>query len=192
MPTFLSDPSPSLYLLLIVAAVVAAFVCYRQQTRKSCYVASVFGGVLLLVFTIDVLFESPREEATRKVKAMAAAATAHDADKFVEHVSPSFSVGGGNRDKLKTTISSGIIQQYDVRAAVWDFGRDTFKEISDGEIEIGFMSKGESLKMSGFVLRYTRARFVRDPDGQWRLKDVKFYNPAENGLNAEDPIPGFP
>ncbi len=190
MPTLLSDPPPILYLLLIVGAIVGVCFAYSKQDRRAFRIAGITVGLLLLVFLLDLFFESPREEATRKVQAMAAAATAANGDGFVEHVSPTFAVGPANREKLRTTVSSGIVKQLGARVAVWDFGHDTFQWISDGEIEIGFMSKGEAA--NGFVMRYTRTRFVRDPDGQWRLKDVKFYNPADRGLNVEEPIPGFP
>ena len=60
-------------------------------------------------------------------------------------------------------------------------------------LEIGnsFLAKGEAGGQQGAVLRYIRTRFVKEADGAYRMKSMKFYS-LENGNRAEEPIPGFP
>ncbi|MDB5306640.1 MAG: hypothetical protein JWO38_842 [Gemmataceae bacterium] len=191
MPTFLSDPPPWLYLVLIAVVVATGTLAARNQDRRSLARFGFAAGVLFLVFLIDRLFESPREEATRKVQAMADAATAADPIRFIESVSPTFETNGANRDRLKASPAWSLIRAHTARIAVWGFGQDAYDRISETEIEIGFYAKAEAAG-GGMVMRYARARFVKDPDGQYRVKTIKFYNPADRGLNAEEPIPGFP
>lgn len=190
MPTFLSDPTQALYLVLIVIPVVAAVPVARNQDRKSLVRFLACCTPLSFVFLIDRLVESPREEATRKVLAMAEAASAADGTRFVEHISASFSVNGKNREQLRASPIWSTIRGHNARVAVWGYGHDTAEDVAGGDLEIGFYAKGEA--PSGVVLRYCKARFGKDPDGQYRLKGIKFFDPTNRGLNAEEPIPGFP
>jgi hypothetical protein len=191
MPTFLSDPVLGVYLVLVAFVVIAGVIVARKRDRRSWISLGIAVAVLLLVGLIDLVVESPREEATRKVKAMAEAATTADPGRFVEHVSTSFEANGKNRDDLKAAPAWHQIRTLQAKVTVWGFGHDAHQRISDTEVEVGFYAKGEA-PGSGMVMRYVRARFVKDSDGEYRLKSLKFYNPAERGLNAEEPIPGFP
>ncbi len=191
MPTWLSDPSNGLYLVLFVLVVIAGAVWARYQDRRSRNRALVALAAFLVLLLCDLLFESPREQATRKVQEMAAAATARDPDKFVANVSNSFRYGGADRERLRSSRAWEMIRQFNARVAVWGFSRDDSRDLGDDGVEIGFFAKGEAPD-GRFVMRYIRAVFVKDPDGQYRLRTMSFHNPAEKGLNAEDPIPGFP
>ncbi|CAN5583331.1 hypothetical protein BH11PLA2_BH11PLA2_34810 [soil metagenome] len=186
----LADPSRSLYLILIVAVIVAAAVWVKQRNRTSLTTLAVMALLLLVITLSDHFIESPREEAKRRVEAMAAAAQAGSPTAFLDHVSARFDKNGRGRDALRTSGLWPIINQYKPEIKVWDFSREEYRMLSDNELEIGFMTKGEA--QGGFLLRYSRAMFIKDSDGAWRLKSIAFYNPAENGMKNEDPIPGFP
>lgn len=189
MPTALSDPSTNTYLALIVAVVITAAIWVRRRTRTSLIVFAAASGILAALYLIDKLVESPREEATRRTEAMAAAATARNPDAFLENVSASFSAYGANRDKLRGSPAWALIDQYRVRVAVSGFGHDDFQAISNDEIEIGFRAKAEAAT-GEMLARYVKARFVRDPDGKYRVKSMKFYDYIDT--RKEDAIPGFP
>lgn len=189
MPTFFSDPSLSLYLVLAVAFVIALAVWSRKRDRKSLLAALAFGLLLLALVLVDRSFESPREQANRRVQLMADAATARDPDRFVEQLSDSFSYRGATKQQMRTSGLWTTLRNFNARVAVWGFGKGEFEEIGENEIEIGFYAKGESPQ--GFRMYFMKARFVRDPDGQFRAKTVKFYAP-EGGRTNEDPPPGFP
>lgn len=191
MPTFLSDPSLALYALLAVTLIVALAVWSRRRDRKSLLAASISAALLLGLYLIDVSFDSPREEATKRVEAMAAAATAADPARFVEQLSPKFTINGGDREKVRNSGVWNLIRQHSARVAVWGFGKGEFQEVGADEIEIGFYCKGEAAGFQGALVRFAKARFVRDPDGKWRAKGIKFYA-VEGGRDREEPIPGFP
>ncbi|HEY2783994.1 MAG TPA: hypothetical protein VGJ05_03390 [Fimbriiglobus sp.] len=190
MPTFLSDPSPAFTFVLLLVAVIAIGVWYRfrDKTSRNRMIAILIVVGALLV--IGQAFDSPREIAEKKVQAMVAAATKSDPDAFLKNVSDSFVAYGANKAKLRTSPAWDLIKQYKAEVIAYDFPRNLYKEISPNEIEIAFTAKAKA--ESGFQMRYCLSRFVKDPDGEWRMKGIKFYNMAEGGMNREDPIPGFP
>lgn len=190
MPTFLSDPSPTLLMLLLVATVVAVGLWLRNRKRANAIVAAVFGLLLLLLILCDQFVKSPREEAERRVFDMVAACNELNPDRFMANVSESFDYKGAKKARLRTSGVWSDLRRYSVRVAAWDFSRDDVKEVSETEIEIGFLAKGEA---EGKPLpKYVRTRFVRDPDGAYRLKGVAFYDALKRNSGPEDTIPNFP
>jgi hypothetical protein len=190
MPTALSDPSLTMYLVLAVFAIVTGALWVKNRTRSSLVRFGIATGILVLLFLIDWLFESPREEASRRVKAMADTATAVNPDAFVENLSPSFNYHGADREKIRHAGAWSLIRQHSARVAVWGLGRDDFMQISENEIEIGFYAKAQAPSNEA-QLRYVKAVFTRDPDGAYRLKTFRFYTPGVSG-RAEEPIQNFP
>lgn len=185
----LSDPPRSVYIVLIVVTLILAARLFVWQTRRALWQALIPGGLLAALYMTDHFIEAPREEASRKMEAMAAAATASNPTGFVEHVSQSFDEGGRRKSDLAGSPAWGMIKQYKARVAVWGFTRNDFREICDTEIEIGFSAKG-AVPDGQYIEKYVKARFVQDGDKQWRLRAIRFYNPLKP--EEESPIPGFP
>src|SRR5437773_6294963 len=109
------DPPRSLYLILIVATVIAGAVCIRYQSRKSFLAFLAVAGLLLALFLVDIFVESPREEAVRRVQAMAQAATEQKPEAFLEHVSPKFEKNGKTRNDLRTSPAWELIRQHQAK-----------------------------------------------------------------------------
>ncbi len=191
MPNFFSDPPFLLYAILFIGFVVAGAVWFRLRSRRSRITVAIFAFLLGELILIDRLVESPREESVRRVEAMAAAATARDPARFVEQLAKSFAYNGKNREDVRNSGIWNLIRQYDARVAVWGLGKDDFQILSDTEIEFGFYAKGEASGQQGAEVRYILARFVKEADGAYRLKSMKFYS-LQNGNRAEEPITGFP
>jgi hypothetical protein len=90
MPTFLSDPPTSVYTILGAMVIVLAAVAFRRQ-KKNDLITFALGSLLLLaIFLIDKMIESPREITLRQVQEMAAASHAKQYDDLFKHVSESF------------------------------------------------------------------------------------------------------
>ena len=196
MPELLSDPTPTFFIVLGIFTLIAVGVWWSQRSRRSLIGVAISLSLLGLFWLCDTLFESRREQATRQVEALAEAATQHDANAFVSHLSDSFTMntsrgGSANKEAVRKSAAWGMMEAYNVRAAVWAFDRNTYKSINDNEFEIGFMAKG-ALPDGKFMERYARAFFVKDPDGEYRVKSIKFYDPLDGGMNSESPIPQFP
>jgi len=191
MPNVFSDPPFLLYTILVIGFVIAGAAWYRLRSRKSRIAVAVLAVLLGALILIDRLVESPREESVRRVEAMAAAATARDPARFVEQLAKSFAYNGKTRVDVRNSGIWNLIREYNARVAVWGMGKDDFQILSDTEIEFGFYAKGEAAGQPGAVLRYIRTRFVKEADGAYRMKAMKFYS-IENGNRAEEPIAGFP
>ena len=190
MPTALSDPSSTLYFVLAVIVVITGAFWIKNRTRPTLIAFAGSAALLLGLFLIDRLIESPREEASRRVEAMAAAATAANPDAFLENISKSFNYKGADRERLRQSGAWGLIRQHQARVAVWGLGHDDYSRPNDNEVEVGFYAKAQTPSNEA-LLRYVKATFVKDPDGAYRLKTFKFFSPGING-RAEDPIPQFP
>ncbi len=191
MPNFLSDPPFLLYAILFIGFVVAGAVWYRLRSRKSLIAVTAIGVLLGALILIDRFVESPREESVRRVEAMAAAATARDPTRFVEQLAKSFAYNGKTREDVRNSGIWNLIREYNARVAVWGLGKDDFQILSDTEIEFGFYAKGQASGHPAAEVRYILSRFVKEADGAYRLKSMKFYS-LQNGNRAEEPITGFP
>ena len=101
MPTILSDPPPILYILLGTAAIILAAVWARFRTTKLLTAFAGVAGLLLLLFLIDRFVESPREQAVRKMKELAAATQSRRMDEAFRHISESFNYHGMSKSALR-------------------------------------------------------------------------------------------
>ncbi len=192
MPTFLSDPSPVFTFLLVLFAVVGVGVWYRYRDKTSRNRAIAILVVVGVVLAIPFFVEAPRKQAERKVQAMVTAATNLDKDGFLKHVSESFEAQGAKKANLSKSPAWDAIKTYRAEVTAFNFERNLFKEISSTEIEVVFTAKASSRTEAGMLMRYCKSRWVKDPDGEWRMSNIKFYDPADGGMNRESPIPGFP
>jgi hypothetical protein len=193
MPTFLSDPPQTVYLVLIGAALVTGAVFARRQDRKSLLPFGVALGLLLLVLLLDRVAESPREGAVRAVQEMVEAANHRNADALVSHVADTVEYKGADppkpitREQLRGAESA--LRTFNVRVAVWDFSRDDVREIDENTVEIGFLAKGE---VEGKPLPvYVRATFARQPDGRMRLTKFATFDAVQR-TNQPVTIPSAP
>lgn len=185
-----ADPPRSLYLVLAVATIITGAVCAYHQTRRSFLAFFGIGSILLALYLLDTFVESPREESSRRVKLMAAAATQSNPRAFLEHVASTFEMNGRRKVDLESSPAWGLIRQYSARIAVWGFTRDDFRQVNDSEIEIGFSAKAEE-GGGAFLQRYVRATFIREGDA-WRMNAIRFYDLKNLENLKEDPVPGFP
>jgi hypothetical protein len=195
MPTLLSDPSSSVYLLLAAAGITTLVVWLGRRDRKSLAVLLGVVGAIALVFLIDRLFESPREEAERRVRVMVRAADAKDPEAFVAQLADTVEIHGSNgaskwvrRDEIRNSSFWGLLRQFNIRVAAWDFSRSDVKQIDRDTIEIGFLAKGEG---DGKPFPYyIRTTFARQPDGQFKLSAFRAFEPLDRSKPAT--IPSFP
>jgi hypothetical protein len=175
MPTFLSDPPP--VALVVFGVLVLAVGGLAARYRKKPLLAAFTGLVVLLVawLVIALLTESPREEAVRRVNAMAAAVEKKDWAAFGEHISDSFQKDKLKKGDVKTYFDQGTA--LNLRAAVWDFALTDPPRVSDTEVAISFEAKASPPSGEPF-LRRIEATFVKDPDGKFRLKTYDSFLPG--------------
>jgi hypothetical protein len=184
MPTFLSDPSPALYVVLGVAVLVTGVLLAKRQKRSDLINFAIPAAALLAVVVIDYLVESPREAAVRKVQEMGKASRDKKYDDVLKHVSESFKYRSldkkGLRDRALQAEAMGFggVSEYDL-------ARSGFKEVDANTIEQGFRVKHNGTPELHF---YVIATFKKDQDGEWRLTTFKLLDPVN--MNEEKDIPG--
>jgi hypothetical protein len=192
MPTFLSDPAPAFYLVLFGFVVVTGAIAARNQDRKSLLRFAAALAVLLIVFLIDKLVESPREEALGKVQQMMKAANARQPDAFVAQIADTIEYKGRGRTKtitreqLRTAGFWSLLHQHNVRVAGWDYDA---REIDTNTVEVGFLAKAEAEGRS-FPM-YLQGTFTRQPDGKLRLTRFASFDPMKR-TNEPITIPAGP
>ena len=192
----ISDPPQALYLALGVAFVVTGVIAAQYQSRRKLIPFVIVLLLLVGLFLVDRLFESPREESVRRAQAIAAAADARNPDAFVSHLADTieYSAGDGTphkltRDQIKSHGFWGTLRHFNVHVAVWDFSRDDVKVIDDNTVEIGFMAKGEVPDGKQIPL-FVRATFKRQSDGQFKLTAVRTFDALDHSKPFA--IHGFP
>ena len=189
MPTFLSDPTLGLYLVLLVVALVSVGVWLRNRTRPAAIFAAVAVGLLLTLFGIDQAFESPREECVRRVRAMATAANARNWQVVGTHIAEKFEYAGRNKAKFLADIAP-VARQFEATANFKDFDRDNFEELPDGRLRVGFVGQFATPGNSTLVL-YVEAVFVKEADGAYRLQGFKVYDYITRTKGGEQTLPGL-
>lgn len=189
MPEWLSDPSPTGYLVLAAVAAGSGVYCYRTQTRRGVMVWAAGLGLLGLVALADLLYESPREEAVRRVGEMIEAANVYRPAGVAPHLSDRFRYGDWTKDTFASAATWDLARRHSVKVAAWDFDRGYVERPTPETLALGFMLRAEA--DAGRGLFFTRAEFVRETDGAWRLRTFTLYrDPVRKANGDEFVIPG--
>ncbi len=191
MPTWLSDPTYGFYIIALILALVGVGLWYRSRDKGSVYRAAILVGALLLVFAIDRLVESPREESVRKVNEITAAVNEKNQQKFLDNISEDFEYKGIKKEKLRDAKLWSLIEQHGPKVSSKTDREDVeLPSKTNPNIVIGFTSRIEV--DGGDFPAYFRATFAKDPDGKWRLKTIARHDPIQKGKSSEESIPGIP
>jgi energy-coupling factor transporter transmembrane protein EcfT len=183
MPTLLSDPPPVALVVFGVLVLVAGGLCARYRKRPLLAVFTLLTLLFLAWVTTALLVESPREEAIRRVNAMADAVTAKDWAKFSENVSESFDWSGKKKADLKGYFDQA--GQSNARAAAWNFDLTDPPVVTDTEVRLRFDAVAEgSGKKVPFHFHTT---FVKDPDGKFRMRGFESFDYIQKNQPAPFP-----
>jgi hypothetical protein len=196
MPTFLSDPPFAVYVSLIVVLIVSGMLWLSRRERKSSIAFGCAISLLAAIVLLDHFFESPREESKRRVNEMVEASNARNPEAFLSHVADTLQYQGESsnpipitKEQLRNSGFWGILRQFDVRVAAWDFDRNDVTRIDDDTIEIGFLASGKADGKQ--IPMYFRAKFTRQSDGQMKLSGLASYDPLKRTKERQS-IPNFP
>ena len=188
MPTFLSDPTPTHFVVLFVFVVVAVGVWWRNRDRRSLILLAAAGLLLGGLFLTDMLAESPREEAVRRIEEIQAAVNAHKWENALPHFADSFRYRG--RTKKDLAAAAGRVNREVLTATTWDFARDQVEHPDERHVVIGFMARGES--QFGAYGAYFRVTFEKQADGTWKISTFEAYqDPLRRDTDPPIQIPGL-
>jgi hypothetical protein len=144
-----------------------------KETRRRLAVLPIVLAVLALLvgvyFLLDRLVETRREEIKRKLKEMAAAVRTRDLDRIFSHISEQFQV----EDKDKAVFRRYVEDRFRLvdELAVWG------EAFPDDTGTVTFHAKPKGSQVPEQLQVVVRAQFVRDPDGQWRLRTFELFLP---------------
>ena len=188
MPTWLIDPPFIVYLVLGTVAIIFGALWLREPSRGNLVRFAVGAGLLVLVGLIDLLVESPREAAVRKIKAMAAASQSKKSSEFGQYVSDSFRYHNLDKGGLISRVVSAEGQPDFQGVIVSDFDRQYVKMLDENRVQVGFVVKPIGYPILGY---FVLADFRKDPDGEWRLATFELYDKSAKDLQTPVNAPGL-
>lgn len=189
MPTWLTEDPSSVYLLLGILAFgfLAAFWLKRQ--RKYLIGVGLMALLAGLVWLVDYLIVTDREQILQHLGVMAEAGSRRDLERVFRHISKDFQHGTLDKAAFRQAAER-VMRRFNVRnIRIWDLEPgEIAREARSGKIAFKVKVQSDLTRETDFFL--CRAEFVLDPDGQWRMKGFQIFNPL---VNTDQPlqIPGL-
>lgn len=188
MPVFLSDPSPTLVLLLGALAIIAGAVAAIRRSRKAAIPFAVFLLLTLLLVICDKVAESPREAATKTMQSIATATQNKQPDAVVSHLADSFSYKGMRKAEVKKLLEDLNAFSGWSGAVLTDFDHADAEYLGADGIKIGFVSRPLNIPSPAYIY-YTKATF-RKQGNEWKLSAIEF-RPDNNREGPEVDVTTF-
>ncbi|MFL5342545.1 MAG: hypothetical protein ACJ8F7_20555 [Gemmataceae bacterium] len=199
---FLAEPPAWAYMLLIAAVVLpagAALVVVRRPVpkrgekakrftaREWLFVVSGIALLLLLgLWVCDHFLESDQEQIVRKLNEMSAGIHDRNMNAVFQHVSNSFRLGGSDKAALRKRADDASSSGQVTEIKVWDVRIDSLSR-EEKKAVAQFLFKVEGSVPTGSAPFRCRAKFVLDPDNQWRLQSFDVFTPEGQGNPIQVP-----
>jgi ketosteroid isomerase-like protein len=191
MPDWLAEPETVLILLVAIAAIGSGVIAWRTRHRAWVIIAFVSLLFLGLLFLLDKMFLSDREQIAGSVQSMAAAVAPKDFNQVFSHISERFEYGPVNKAAFRKFAEDTSRNRQIDSLVVWNFQVLKFNETKD-QAEVSFQFKvkaGGRLGNIEEVFYLCKAVYLKEADGQWRMKTFKVY-PLSSG-DQQLTIPGL-
>jgi hypothetical protein len=170
MPTALSDPSSSFYILLGAIVVVLGAIALRRQKRSDLVSFGIAAAILLAVFLIDRAVESPREGVDRALTQIGTAGQANDYDGMFKHVSESLNYKGKSKHAARDAAEMAK-RYFNDGIRIWGADRKGFKLIDETTAEQEFDAQFVNAPQT----RHSCVGIFKKEDGEWRLTSFRLY-----------------
>lgn len=180
--------------LALLGVIAAALGLLWKQSKNRRYGQALAGvaGLLAVFFLLRLVIETPSQQIVRKLQEMSRAVKAKDTDGVVKHVSDEFKHGtfldkGALTHFLREAIDSESLRE----AELWRYDVESVSTPADGKptATVSFYFKGKGVWGETVPHWLCKATFVRDADGQWRLKD--FETPRDSVTGQPITVPGI-
>jgi hypothetical protein len=166
MPAVLTDPPPALWILLVIFALVSVGLWLRSRKRGMGIAAVIAVLLLVLLFLCRFAGESPRQEATRRMKAIVAAIDARKPDDMLPHIAEDFDYHGRKQD-IKASGLWGLLDQENARVSA-KFLDGVDPPPPEGTVVIDLNAWGTARGQDHGPL-FIRATFKKDAKGEWKV-----------------------
>jgi hypothetical protein len=165
----------TIYLILAVAAVILIALWFRDRRRGWLYGLGVVALLAGVFFLLDLSVETPTKQIKRKLQLMAQGVRKKDTKAIFDHVSDEFNWEQLNKAQFKEVVDRLVQNGMVNDLVIWD---EKFPD-ADGSVVFMAKPKAPGLLKDEAMFR-VRAKFVRDPDKQWRLKSFTVHNPIND------------
>jgi len=174
---FLFEGRAGVYVVLALAGIIALLLWWQKRQRKPLVVLIVTLVLAGLYTLLHFLVETDTEKVDRTLREMAQAMDTKDMDRLFSHVSRDFTYGGKSREEIRRRLSDrlhgGDVKGVAIRDfRVLEFDRE--KKL----LRVEFAARGQYLDWHGQMR--CQGEFIRENDGQWRLKKLITYRPPVN------------
>jgi len=177
----------SVYVFLLLIGCLLLVLWWQQRDRRLIYAVSAVGLAALLYFLLDVVRQTPREQVEATIREMADAVNKHDVDRLFRHVSDNFKYRGRDKKEFRERVRSAL-DTYGVKNARIKNLRFLKEDAAAGQVTVRFDGKADTNQEWTLALP-CEVDFIREGDGQWRMKAIRFYNPVRS--EEEWDIPGL-
>ena len=193
MPALLTDPPATLWILLLIFALVAVGLWLRSRSRTTGLIALVAVAALVGVFLLDRFVESPREEATRRMRAIIAAFNARKFDDGFAHLADDFDFRGLKAAEFRKSDAWRLLQSApNVTLAAGGLSEGD-SEYPDGNTVIIGFTGWATVDGKDIPAVYARATYKKQAAGEWKMRTMELYESViskNNGPKAT--VPGLP
>ena len=175
---------------VLCTAGLALGVLWWNTGKRKYGIASVGALALaILVFLSGFWIQTDNSLIEHALNEMSAGTKAHNVDRIFAHISDRFQLGTLDKQAFRGRVED-VIRNHGVdEVVIWDFvPTEISREKRAATVEFDVKVRGDW--SSGAEFYHCKARFVLDPDNQWRLAGFQLFNPH---VNTSEPIaiPGF-
>jgi hypothetical protein len=186
---WLFEGRTAVYCLIGVVAAMLFLVWWRTRKRNVLLAASGVAALAVAYFVLGQFVQTPRKQIERHLKEeIPAAVKAHDADAIFKHITADFKFRGSDRAAFRGLVEMGLKSGFINELVIYDID---FPSGGDSRtIPVEFMAKAKPGFSDANPAYPVRATFVREPDGQWRMKGCEVYDPV--ATNQPLSLPNMP
>jgi hypothetical protein len=151
----------------------------RLTLNQLCAMGLTVIGVLAIVILLSYfLVDTPNKRIERAIREMARGVRDQNVERVFSHVSDRFRLMGQGKESYRAVVQRYFQNGTITDISVWDFDEAKLSE-DKKEATIDFMVKPKGAMTSGVGYR-CEARFVRDPDREWRLQTFRVFMPQDD------------
>jgi hypothetical protein len=164
---------PEIYIPLASILLILLALWWRDRNRRWLYGAGAVAALLALYFVLDLAVETSSEQIKRKLHEMARAVQKKDTKAIFTHVSDQFTWDdlAGMKKAQFELLADRLIQSGTVtELVIMD------EKLPDRTGRVDFVAKPKGPNIPDAQMVRVKALFVRDADGQWRLKSFTLHD----------------
>ena len=167
---WLFDGRPAVYVALGVLAVLCAALWWRDRRRAWLVALGVVGLLAAVYLLLDRLVETRGEQITRRLQLIEKAVKAGDAGQVVQQFSTQFDYHGIRRDAFRERVAARLKDRFVEDLIIWEV------RFPDDSGKVYFKAKPKGGMVGDNPGFQVRADFVKDADGQWRMRGFEVFN----------------